>query len=233
MLINLLKLIKTIGVKGFISDLYISFIRNLDGRTGFILRNEYYKKRLKHLGQNVLIDTGVYFTGCEFISIGNNTHIDKGVIIVGSSNKLNISNRIIINNQFIYDNEFQGQVNIGNDCHISQNAMIYGYYGVKIGDFCTLSTGVKLYSLTSHYKNIYDDTEIVSVQPYSGKSPTIIGEIILCDNVWLGIDVIVNPGVKIGENSFVKSKTILTKSFNENSVIEGNPNIVSKKRFNY
>ena len=69
-------------------DIYISCIRNLSGGVGIKLRYYYYKRRLKYLGRNVIIYTGVFISQPENISIGDGTHIDKNCILVASSPKL-------------------------------------------------------------------------------------------------------------------------------------------------
>ncbi len=44
------------------------------------------------------------------------------------------------------------------------------------------------------------------------------------DNVWIGANTIVLPGVKIGSNSIIAAGSVVTKSFTEsNIVIAGNP----------
>jgi acetyltransferase-like isoleucine patch superfamily enzyme len=57
--------------------------------------------------------------------------------------------------------------------------------------------------------------------PYSGRSPMKFGAIELQDNVWLGLNCIVMPGVRIGENSFARSNSVITESFPKNSYLRG------------
>ena len=49
------------------------------------------------------------------------------------------------------------------------------------------------------------------------------------DNVWLGGDVIVNPGVTIGKNSIVASGSVVTKDIPENVIAAGVPAKVIRK----
>lgn len=215
----------------FFQDLYVSFIRNIEGNTGIYLRLKYYEKRLKRLGKNVIIDTNVYLSGAEYISIGNDTHIDKYVMLIGSPSNLDLSKRVLVKKDLNDKRVITGEINIGNNCHISQYVIIAGYGGVLIGDDCTLSYGAKIYSLTSQYNNPYDTAEVISIQPYTGKSPTIIGPVVLEKNVWAGINVLINPGVHIGQNSFIRSNSVVLKSFEENSFIAGDPANRIKNRY--
>lgn len=48
-------------------------------------------------------------------------------------------------------------------------------------------------------------------------------EIHIGDNVWIGANTVVNPGVKIGKNSVIGSGSVVTKDIPENVVAVGNP----------
>jgi acetyltransferase-like isoleucine patch superfamily enzyme len=48
-------------------------------------------------------------------------------------------------------------------------------------------------------------------------------DIIIEDNVWLGANVVVNPGIKIGKNTVIGSGSIVTKNIPESVVAAGNP----------
>lgn len=215
----------------FIQETYLSWIRYLDGPIGEHKRYVYYKRRLCHLGKNVVIDTGVFFIDCQYISIYDNVYIDKNCIIAASPENLDISSRIIKENR---NPDFQlqrGELKIGDNCHIGHNCLIYACLGVDIEKNCVLSTGVKLYSLTSMAYNPYDRTEITSVVPYNGKSPSLIGPIVIKENSWIGIDSIISPGVSIGKNSFVRSNSIVMNSCEENSYLAGDPAKFIRHRF--
>jgi acetyltransferase-like isoleucine patch superfamily enzyme len=209
----------------------IDWFRFSDSADAKNQRYKFYKKHLKCLGKNVLFDTGVFIYGMPFVSIGDNTHIDKNCIIVGSSPTLDLSYRAIK----VKENNFgvinKGEVYIGAHCHISQNTMIYGYGGVYIGNNCVMSADSKIYSLTSMPTNPHDETEIISIVPYDGISPTLMGKVVLEDNVWLGLNVVVSPGITIGKNSFVRSNSFVMESFEENSYIAGDPAKYIKSRF--
>jgi acetyltransferase-like isoleucine patch superfamily enzyme len=214
-----------------ISNSNLDKIRFIDGSYGNSIRYKYYKKRLKYLGNNVVIDTGVFIYGAEYVSIDDNTHIDKNCIIVGSSRDLDLSHRILKEREPLSRTICKGEVFIGKECHISQDTMIYGYGGVYISDNCVMSAGSKIYSLTSMPYNPYNKKEIISIVPYSGKSPTLLGEVVLGENVWVGINVVISPGVVIGKNSFVRSNSIVLDGFPENSYIEGDPAYSKRNRF--
>jgi virginiamycin A acetyltransferase len=51
------------------------------------------------------------------------------------------------------------------------------------------------------------------------------------ENVWLGLNTIVMPGVRIEKNSFSVANSVIINSFEENSYLKGNPAIKIKNRF--
>lgn len=219
MIRDVLQQIWNCGIKQVSHAVLLAIIRNMDGPAGERLRYAYFKSKFRSIGADVRIDTGVYIYGAECISIGNNVHIDKGAIIVAGGPDL--SARHI--NETKLDNSSVGkrELIIGNDVHISRYCSIHAFGGVAIGDRCVLGDNCKLYSLTNLPWNPANRTEIVSIMPYSGPSPMKIGPIELQANVWLGLNCIVMPGVRIGENSFARTNSVITESFPENSYLRG------------
>lgn len=211
--------------------LFEDIIRNISGGLGRLIRFYYYKRRLCLLGSGAHIDTGVYLIGCRNIAIGANTHIDKGCYLasgVGSD----LTKRHLLTKQIDFCEVGRNFIKIGESCHIVHGCKIYGYGGVQIGNFVTLSDGAKLYSLSNLPRSPVKPNNPISILPYDGVSPSVVGPIKLEDNCWLGIDVIVMPGVQIAKNSFVASNSIVMASFPENSHIKGNPAVRIKDRYN-
>lgn len=58
------------------------------------------------------------------------------------------------------------------------------------------------------------------------KSPPIV----IKKNVWIGANSIILPGVVLGNNCIVGAGSIVTKSFEDNSIIGGNPAQLISKR---
>jgi acetyltransferase-like isoleucine patch superfamily enzyme len=55
----------------------------LTGKPGNILRHHVYKKRLRKLGIDSIIDQGVIITEPANVSIGDHSFIDNYVVILG------------------------------------------------------------------------------------------------------------------------------------------------------
>ena len=48
-------------------------------------------------------------------------------------------------------------------------------------------------------------------------------KVIIGDNVWIGANCIILPGVSIGENCVIGAGSVVSKSFDRNQLIMGNP----------
>lgn len=64
-------------------------------------------------------------------------------------------------------------------------------------------------------------------QGFSEYKPVTIG-----DDVWIGQNVIILPGVNIGSGSIIGAGAVVTKSFPEYSIIGGNPATLIRSRKN-
>lgn len=80
---------------------------------------------------------------------------------------------------------------------------------IEIGDNVTLSIRVTILAHDASTKKILDYTRI--------------GKVIIKDNVFIGANATILPGVTIGENSIIGANSVVTKSIPKDSVVAGNP----------
>lgn len=209
-----------------INDLFKFIVIYLPGSTGKYLRSIYYRRKFKSCGKNLFIDVGVQIEGETLISIGDNVYIDKYCVI--STGKRVVGKITKKENNFFEGNS--GEIIIGNDIHISQFSVLMGYGGIKIKDRTVLSSGCKIYSLTNIAYDLTDRSKIISLMPYKN-APFLISPVVIEENVWLGLNTIIMPSVRIGKNSFSKSNSLILDNFNENSYLGGQPAENIRKRF--
>ena len=100
----------------------------------------------------------------------------------------------------------------------SGNCYIQGLNGIIMEDNVLFAPGVKIISSNHGFEN---HKEIVHADPKH------IGE-----NTWIGANSILLPGVQIGKNCIVGAGSVVTKSFDNNSIIAGNPAKVIKMKPN-
>jgi len=215
----------------FIKDFIEMIITYFPGRTGELIRYEYYKKHLKHIGKNVKFDIGVFIQNPQFISIDDLCWIDKGVIILAGSDKSNRARRFIDNKNYRIE---RGNVYIGKKVHIAPYSIISGIGGIYISDECGIAAGTKIYSFSNHYRS----DEFPSNRKFcfaifveESRQFMIEGPVFLGENVGVGLNSIILPGVSIGKDSFIGINSVVSTSFEKNSMIVGNPAIKIKDRF--
>jgi maltose O-acetyltransferase len=114
------------------------------------------------------------------------------------------------------------KMEIGDNSSIAPYTTIYASYGVKIGKNCLISSncGISSYNHIQDSDNRPRDKE----KDIHFSKPVIIG-----DNVWIGMNSCVLPGVKIGDNSIIGSGSVVTKDVPANEIWFGNPAKTVKK----
>lgn len=109
-------------------------------------------------------------------------------------------------------------IHVGENFYANFNCVILDVCEVSIGDNCFIAPGVHIYTAT-HPLNA---RERISGTEY-GK-PVTIG-----NNVWIGGGAIINPGIRIGDNTVIASGSVVTKDVPSNVVVGGNPARILKE----
>jgi acetyltransferase-like isoleucine patch superfamily enzyme len=105
--------------------------------------------------------------------------------------------------------------------HLGPNSWFSCYNLVTIGRGTIIGPRIKVYTGNHNYDS---DLSI----PYD--NITLAKKVTIGENVWIGGDVIILPGVEIGEGSIIAGGSVVTKSFEAGSIIGGNPAKVIKSR---
>jgi len=208
-------------------------ITYLPGEVGFSLRSRYWRKKLKFLGEGARVDIGVYFQNPEYISIGNNCWVDRGVVILAGVDNSNREKIIISNRHYTHD---KGMVHVGDNVHIGVGCIISGISsGVYISNNCCLSAKCSIYALSHHYKSKkFPQNKSFGfgsmVEP--NRQCLIEGPIYIGENTGVALNVIILPGVSVLGNSFVAINSVVKPGrYAENSLIKGDPAKIVGSRF--
>lgn len=108
---------------------------------------------------------------------------------------------------------------IGNNFICNRGCHINAGGTVRIGNGVLLGPNVKIWSVNHKF----DDLSIPIIQ--QGYK---YGEVVIGDDVWIGANVFIAPGVNIGKRSVIGACTVLTKSVSPFSMVVGNPGKVIK-----
>lgn len=104
-------------------------------------------------------------------------------------------------------------VKIGRNCRVYISEWGTEPFLVKIGDNVTITSGVML---------LTHDGSTWLVNDEKGRR-YLYRRVVIKNNVFIGINTIVMPGVIIGNNVVVASGSVVTKSIPDNKIVAGNP----------
>ena len=110
-------------------------------------------------------------------------------------------------------------ISVGNFSEIGTRALIQG--NVEIGDYVIMGPDVKIYSRNHEFKSTDTPIALQGKRHYTTK----IGH-----DVWIGANVIILPGVRVGNHSILAAGTVVTKDVQEYAIVGGNPAKVIKMR---
>ena len=106
---------------------------------------------------------------------------------------------------------------IGDNCEIYRTVSFGSEpYLIEIGNFVRITSGV---NLITHDGGVW---VLRNIKPEL-KNVDIMKKIIIGNNVHIGINAIIMPGVTIGNNCIVACGSIVTKSVPDNSIVAGVP----------
>jgi virginiamycin A acetyltransferase len=117
----------------------------------------------------------------------------------------------------------------------------YPFIGDKliIGKFCAIATDAKFIMNGANHKISGLSTFPFSifrngwekVIPKPGELP-YKGDTVVGNDVWIGYDAIIMPGVHIGDGAIIAAKSVVTKDIPPYTIVGGNPAKIIKTRFN-
>jgi acetyltransferase-like isoleucine patch superfamily enzyme len=164
------------------------------------------------------------------LSVGRNCRIDWNSYIDIRNNKCIIGDNVIL--QSLQKNyhvgiPFPASILIdvkGAKVEIGDGSSLHGVYvhaqkSIKIGKDCAIAAGVNIVDSNGHVlyskirKNVRDTPE----------------EIIIGNNVWIGMNAIILKGTVLGDNCVVGAGSVVKGVYETNSLIVGNPAKFIKK----
>lgn len=116
-------------------------------------------------------------------------------------------------NTSIYDSSMVlGKVQVGKNCWIGPYSIIDGSGGLQIGNYCTISAGVHIYS----HDNVLQTLS-------SGITPIERERVLIGNNVYIGPNAIIVKGVEIGNFCVIGASAFINKNVPDKSIVVGQP----------
>lgn len=113
----------------------------------------------------------------------------------------------------VYDSSYVfGNVQVGKKCWIGPFTIIDGSGGLSIGDNCTISAGVHIYT----HDNIKQTLS-------GGKMPIEKASIKIGTNTYIAPNTIITKGVTIGSSCLIGANSLIKKDLPDFSIAAGNP----------
>ncbi len=114
--------------------------------------------------------------------------------------------------------DYGEQITVGDRFFANFGCVFLDVCPIEFGDRCLLGPSVHVYTAT----HPLDAAERAEGREY-GK-PVTVG-----DDVWIGGQAVLNPGVEVGDRSVVASGAVVTRDVPSDVVVQGNPAEVVKE----
>jgi virginiamycin A acetyltransferase len=154
--------------------------------------------------------------------------------IVGYENEIYVKptitrpNIIVGDFTYIADSEFEG--------HVTHH---YEWNGDKliIGKFCQIAAGVEfVMNGANHQMNAASTFPFYTLEGWEMESPSPEnlppkGDTVIGNDVWIGQNAVILPGVHIGDGAIIGANSVVGKDVEPYTIVVGNPAKILRKRF--
>ena len=144
---------------------------------------------------------------------------NKGRVIIGNNVTLNSQNRGYHLNMHssvkLFADKPQAEIVIGDNTRI-HGTCIHAYKKIHIGNNCLIAANTQIMDNSGHALSFNAPANRIHS---SSKTKSVLIE----DDVWIGANCIILPGVTIGAGSVIAAGSVVTKSVPPLTLVGGNP----------
>jgi len=204
-------------------NFYKSVFLNMEGEYAAKKRIEYYRQKLRHLGNNVYIGCNVSIKNPQFISIYDDVYISDHCVLIAHGEKgITLEKGVRLKYGVYLDTEGpDGYIVIGQNVYVGTGCCLHGHKGLEIGDYSLLAQNITI----TPYSHKFDDLKkpIYTQGGYSRK-------ITIGKDCYIGKNVCILYSADIGEGSVIGAGSVVVRRVPPYSVAVGNPAKVIRKR---
>lgn len=173
--------------------------------------------------KGIKVGSGLYIEGVPYLKIRgrySNVSIGKNVKIFGNIDLRNRENgKIIIGNN----------VEIDNDCRLvsANNAVLSFDDNCFIGPYNVFNAGEDInfgsFAISGGFAHVQSSNHGLAKNEKIWLQKHSYGKIHIGEDVWLGANCTILPGVKIGAGAVIAAKAVVTKDVSDYAIVAGVP----------
>jgi len=122
---------------------------------------------------------------------------------------------------------FRKQIQIGEFSYRNPKVeMLTGRYRLVIGKFCSIAPNVRIIVDANHrpdWISTYPFGELIPGLARNPGHPAGKGNMVIGNDVWIGENVLIIPGVQIGDGAVIAAGSVVTKNVDDYEIVGGNP----------
>lgn len=149
----------------------------------------------------------------QLAAIGSNVIFEEGTRVIHPES-LELGNNIYVGHNTILQCYFKNRMRIGDNAFIGPNCFFHSAGGITIGK------NVGLAAYTKIITSVHEESDLETPISFN---EIVFNEVIIEDNVHVGIGTIILPGVRIGEGAQIGAGAVVTKDVPKYAVSVGVP----------
>jgi len=205
-------------------EVITSLLGDLPGALGFFLRQIFYPFLFAEVGQGVVFGRHLTLRHPYKIKIGHRVVIDDYCLLDAKGCRegdFTLGNNVLISRNCILSCK-EGFLKVGDNTNFGANCSVYSVGCMDIGANVLFAANCYLGGSMYHF----DRTDIPPIQQGSySKGGVTIGE-----GCWLGADVKILDGVRLGQGVIVGSGAVVLEDVEPFSIVAGVPAKLIRKR---
>jgi acetyltransferase-like isoleucine patch superfamily enzyme len=183
-------------------------------RIGYQAAQEAYR-----FGMRTLVSEPLFKAYCT--KHGRNLHTGSKIHYVHGQGDIILGDDVLFDGHcgitFAHRYSDRPQLVVGNDCGISHNTFFTIGKSITLGNHVRIASGVRLFDSPGH--PIDADARRAGQPPSADEVKPIVIE----DDVWIGRDAVICPGVRIGQGAVVSLGSVVVSNVAPFAIVAGNP----------